>query len=154
MPMFHKYHYSSLIILVISLFAGIACSAALNDQLTIEGAKGHGHQLTIELALTPAQQETGLMYRTSLAKDSGMLFYLPVEQNCTMWMKNTLIPLDMVFISKEGTITKIVKNTIPYSLERISSGKKVSAVLELNGGTSDRLSLKEGDKVHYAPFFK
>ena len=79
------------------------------------------------------------MYRTSLAKDSGMLFYLPVEQNCTMWMKNTLIPLDMVFISKEGTITKIVKNTIPYSLERISSGKKVSAVLELNGGTSDAL---------------
>lgn len=128
--------------------------ASEKPPLTIDAGKGKPHHFSVELALTPDEQEKGLMLRKNLAADAGMLFYFKHERIIDMWMRHTLIPLDMVFISKEGIIIKITKNAVPNSLDRITSGKPVVAVLELNGGTSDKLLLVEGNKVHYPPFFQ
>lgn len=92
------------------------------------------------------------MYRRRLGRDAGMLFiYRPPEQ-VAMWMKNTLIPLDMLFIAADGRIVKIVQRTVPRSLESIPAGQPVSAVLELNGGTSARLKLAVGDRILHPAF--
>lgn len=119
--------------------------------LTIDTAAGPQH-FTVELALTPAQQEQGLMYRSALAPDAGMLFILPQRETAVFWMKNTLIPLDMLFISNKGRIADIHERAVPLSEATIESRVPVSAVLELNGGTVDRLKIKVGDTVHAAAF--
>ncbi|MEK9848872.1 MAG: DUF192 domain-containing protein, partial [Rhodospirillaceae bacterium] len=95
----------------------------------------------------------GLMFRRSLPKDQGMLFIYPYQSIVKMWMKNTFIPLDMVFINSKGIVKKIVERTVPLSLNVISSEETVIAVLELNGGTSNRIGLKRGDQVFH-PYFK
>jgi uncharacterized membrane protein (UPF0127 family) len=106
----------------------------------------------VELARTPDERARGLMFRRSMAPDHGMLFDFRRDQHVGMWMKNTIIPLDMLFISAQGEIRKIVKRTVPKSLAPISSGEPVRAVLELNGGTTDRLKIKPGDKVSHSMF--
>ena len=110
-------------------------------------------KFNVEVARTPSQQEVGLMFRQSLPKDQGMLFIYQYQSIVKMWMKNTFIPLDMVFINSKGIVKKIVERTVPFSLSVISSGEAVRAVLELNGGTSNRIGLKRGDQVIH-PFFK
>jgi uncharacterized protein len=107
--------------------------------------------LQVEVARTAEQQMIGLMFRKSLADDRGMLF--PHEpRETTMWMRNTFIPLDMVFILADGTIHRIEAMTEPMSERVIASGGAVSAVLEIAGGNAARLGLKPGDKVKH-PFF-
>src|SRR3546814_13522615 len=86
------------------------------------------------------------MYRDHLAADAGMLFVYSQPRRVSMWMKNTLIPLDMLFIAPDGRIESIVKRAVPHSLATISSRGKVRAVLELNGGTVDRLGIRPGDR--------
>ena len=105
------------------------------------------HRITVEIATTNDQREQGLMYRRSLGKDAGMLFVYNSEQPVAMWMKNTVIPLDMLFIQADGTVSNIRERAVPQSLETISSEGLVKAVLELNGGTVARLGIKPGDKV-------
>ncbi|MEM7224644.1 MAG: DUF192 domain-containing protein [Pseudomonadota bacterium] len=120
------------------------------DELVIERADGGSHRFDIELALEPQQQAQGLMYRRKMAPEAGMLFiYEPVRQ-VAMWMQNTYIPLDMIFIQADGQIVKIVERTVPLSQETISSDRPVRAVLEVNGGTAARLDLKPGDRVVHA----
>ena len=108
---------------------------------------GKSHEFAVEIATTGRQQQQGLMFRRSLAPDAGMLFVYRRAADSAMWMRNTLIPLDMIFIRADGTIGKIAERTVPMSETVISSGGPVIAVLELNAGTASRLGLKPGDKV-------
>ena len=118
-----------------------------SDELTIWTADGGRHRFAVELALNPAQRAQGLMFRTRMAADAGMLFVYPTEEPVAMWMKNTHLPLDMLFIRGDGRIVNIVEGTVPFSLETIPSGQAVKAVLELNAGTVARLDIKPGDLV-------
>ena len=92
------------------------------------------------------------MYRRSLADDAGMLFVYGSEGMVSMWMRNTFIPLDMLFIAGDGRIVRIAERTVPQSLETISSGRPVIGVLEVNGGTAARLGIQPGDRVLYRAF--
>ena len=122
------------------------------DRLAIETADGRRHSFEVELALTGAQRAQGLMYRRSLAEDGGMLFLYGGAGVLSMWMKNTPIPLDMMFIAPDGLIVEIAERTVPYSLETISSRFPASAVLEVNGGTVARLGIQPGDRVLHRAF--
>ncbi|OHD05446.1 DUF192 domain-containing protein [Sphingopyxis sp. RIFCSPHIGHO2_12_FULL_65_19] len=108
---------------------------------------GKAHAFNVEVARTDAEQDRGLMFRTSLPADGGMLFPFQKPRIGSFWMKNTLIPLDMIFIRADGSIDRIAENTIPESLEPVVSGGEVSAVLELAGGTAARLGIDESAKV-------
>jgi uncharacterized membrane protein (UPF0127 family) len=105
------------------------------------------HAFEIEIADTPAETARGLMFRESLAPDHGMLFDFGEPREPAMWMKNTLIPLDMLFLDVDGNVVAIAQNTQPHSLRRISPGMPVKAVLELNGGTTRELNILPGSVV-------
>lgn len=109
--------------------------------------------IEVEVAKTPEEQATGLMFRKELSAHKGMLFIYKSSKEVSMWMRNTYIPLDMIFIRHDGVVHRIEKETEPLSEEIISSKGPVSAVLELPSGTADRLGLKAGDRVQH-PFFK
>ena len=132
--------------LVVAPFQALALETFPVSTLTIKG-EGATHQFTVEVAKSPGQQAQGLMYRRKMAADAGMVFIYPSAKPISMWMKNTLIPLDMVFIGASGGVTHIVERTTPMSQTIISSGGPAKAVLELNGGTANRLKLKTGDRV-------
>ena len=117
--------------------------------LTIRSRSG-AHRFTVEVARTPEQQAQGLMNRQSLAPDMGMLFPYDPPQNASFWMKNTLIPLDMIFIRENGTVALVAENTVPLSLDPIPSLEPVSAVLEIAGGRAAELGIQAGDKVDWA----
>jgi len=119
--------------------------------LSIETEAGR-HDFTVEIATDPQERARGLMFRDALPADRGMLFDYRRPQIVTMWMKNTLIPLDMIFIGGDGLIRRIVERTVPLSLETISSREPVRAVLELSGGSADRLDIRVGDRVFHALF--
>ncbi|MEM8918212.1 MAG: DUF192 domain-containing protein [Pseudomonadota bacterium] len=106
-------------------------------------------QFTVEIAQSPEQQARGMMFRTELAPDKGMLFPFPAEKMASFWMKNTVIPLDIIFIRRDGTIESIAAQTTPYSLEPVQSGEPVAAVLELAGGRAAELSLQPGDTISW-----
>jgi uncharacterized membrane protein (UPF0127 family) len=110
---------------------------------------GATHHFTVELATRTDQQVQGLMFRRSLAPDAGMLFLYDADHAIEMWMKNTLIPLDMIFIRADGTILNIAERAVPQSLATIGSAGPARAVLEVNGGTAARLGIKPGDRVLY-----
>lgn len=115
-------------------------------QVVIE-TPGGSHQFAVELAVTPDQRAQGLMFRRNLGGEEGMLFLYPTDRVATMWMKNTLIPLDMLFIAADGRVVRVAERTVPQSTETISSEKPVRAVLELNGGTAARLGIAVGAVV-------
>jgi uncharacterized membrane protein (UPF0127 family) len=121
------------------------------DRLQIVTASGT-HTFTVEIAETPAQKERGLMFRRTLADDAGMLFPYTPPQEIAMWMRNTYISLDMVFIRADGTVHRIEKGTQPFSERVIASGGDVLAVLEIRAGISDRIGLKPGDRVVHPLF--
>lgn len=123
-------------------------SMAFDSQpLSIVSAKGETHRFTVELALTPAQLEFGLMYRDRMPADHGMLFDFGTSRPVMMWMKNTKLSLDMLFLDKTGVITHIQENAVPYSEAIINSGGPIAYVIELNGGIVRKLGLAVGDKV-------
>jgi hypothetical protein len=122
------------------------------DSLSIETADGGAHAFEVEIAETPDQRAQGLMFRRQMAADAGMLFLFGRAEERAMWMKNTLIPLDMLFIDETGRIVRIEERTVPHSLRAIVSGGPVSAVLELNAGTASRLLIKPGDQVRHPAF--
>ena len=121
------------------------------SELWIESG-GKRHHFKIEFADTDERRARGLMYRSSMAADAGMLFDFKREGPVSMWMRNTLIPLDMLFIARDGRIVNIAERTVPLSEATIPSAGPVRAVLELNGGTAHRLGLKPGDRVVHAIF--
>jgi uncharacterized membrane protein (UPF0127 family) len=115
--------------------------------LTIRSANGE-HRFTVEVAATPEQQERGLMFRPSVGPDEGMIFPYDPPVNATFWMKNTLVPLDMVFIRADGTIARIA-HAVPLKLDPVPAGEPVAAVLEIRGGRAAELGIREGDVVSW-----
>jgi len=141
-----------------TIFTALALSLALpmaacsKDERQAESvatiaAAGATHKFNVEVARTKEEQTRGLMFRTSLPADGGMIFPFEKPRIASFWMKNTVIPLDMIFIRADGSIDRIAENTIPESLEPVVSGGEVSAVLELAGGTAARLGIDETAKI-------
>ena len=127
----------------------VGCNMGAGDKtipLTITH-NGKAYDFRVEVARTAEEQARGLMERTSLPENGGMLFPFTNPKIASFWMEKTLIPLDMIFIRKDGSIDRIAENTIPNSREPVVSGAEVSAVLELAGGTSARLGLDESATV-------
>lgn len=107
------------------------------------------NRFTVEIARSGAEQQTGLMNRPTLAPDRGMIFPYDPPQPVAFWMRNTLIPLDMIFVRADGTIARIAANTVPLSLEQVPAGEPVGAVLEIAGGRAAALGLAPGDRVRW-----
>jgi len=122
------------------------------ESLTISTATGD-HAFSVEIAATPEKRERGLMDRRFMPMDRGMLFEFERDGPVAFWMKNTYIPLDMVFIARSGKVTRIVDRAEPMSETAIPSGGPCAAVLELNGGVAAEIGLRVGDGVRH-PFFK
>lgn len=108
---------------------------------------GTRHDFMVEMAIAPDQQIVGLMFRPSVAPTEGMLFDWGIPRESSMWMRNTITSLDMVFITQDGHIHRIAERTVPYSLAAIDSRGPVRATLELAAGTAERLGLHVGDRV-------
>jgi uncharacterized membrane protein (UPF0127 family) len=122
--------------------------AAATVPLTIHTARGK-QTYQVEVAATPQEQARGLMYRTSLPDHGGMIFPMAPPREASFWMKNTYIPLDMIFIRADGTIARIAANTVPEDLSPVSSGEPVAAVLEIVGGGAVANGIAEGDRVEW-----
>lgn len=127
-------------------------SASVKSELSIITSNGSKHNFLVEVAKTEEEKKIGLMFRKTLAKNAGMLFLYKREALRLMWMKNTFIPLDILFIDKKGVIKRVVKRTIPHSLATISSRQSVLAVLELRGGITSSLEIKKGDRIEHPAF--
>ena len=122
------------------------------EPLTIVTKTGARHAFQVEMALSPEQQTVGLMFRKSVPADGGMLFDWGTPRDTTMWMRNTVSSLDMLFINSDGTIRRVVADTVPESLGIIESRGPVRATLELAAGTAKRLGIHAGDRVEQRIF--
>ena len=140
-----------------ALFSLAACSEPAGEtvgdttRLSIE-TSGGPVRFEVEFANTPESREQGLMFRESLPSGTGMLFDFGAPREVTMWMKNTLIPLDMIFIREDGVIHRIAANTVPLSLATVASEGPVTGVLEIIGGDAERLGIAPGDRVRHPMF--
>ena len=121
------------------------------EPLAIETSVGK-RLFLVEVARTVEQRAAGLMWRKTMAPDRGMLFDFDVERHVTMWMQNTPLSLDMLFIGEDGKVASIAAHTRPFSSDRISSGVQVGAVLELLAGSAERLGIAPGDRVRHSMF--
>ncbi|OCW58838.1 DUF192 domain-containing protein [Hoeflea olei] len=139
---------------VLLLCAGLAPAARAEvlptdaERLVIDTAGGPV-RFSVELALTPDTRATGLMFRREMAADHGMLFRFDQTRQVLMWMKNTPLPLDMVFIGEDGRVAGIAADTTPFSEDIVASPRPVRYVLELNAGTAARLGIAVGDRVRH-----
>lgn len=120
------------------------------SQLRIETPEGKSHEFQVELALSPEQRERGLMYREKLGDDEGMIFDFGLERDVMMWMKNTPLSLDMLFIDGAGRVQRVASGAVPYSESIISSGGPVRFVLEIRGGRAAELGIGPGAQVTIA----
>ncbi len=134
------------------VLTGPVCARMRVDKLWLVIGAGQETPIDVEMAETPKEKELGLMFRTELADNQGMLFPYGAPQEVTMWMHNTYIPLDMVFIRADGTVHRIEQRAEPLSDRIISSEGQVSAVLEMAGGAAGRLGLKPGDRIRHPLF--
>jgi len=120
--------------------------------MVIQRADGQSFPFSVEVAETPEQERYGLMFRHSLPDDAGMIFIYSPDQPVSMWMKNTYIPLDMLFVRHDGLIVKIITHAEPFDLTPLPSDEPVRGVIELTAGAVARDSLKTGDKVLFPAF--
>jgi len=127
-------------------FAGASARAASVQPLEIVTKNGV-QVFSVEMATTEQEKETGLMYRKELPDGKGMLFDFSPERQVSMWMKNTYIPLDMIFIARDGRIVRVAENAKPMSDDLVPSGRPVRAVLEVIAGTARKLGIAAGDRV-------
>jgi len=125
----------------------VACEA--QPKVTISTRAGREVVFQVEVADTPAKRTMGLQYRKELGSDRGMIFLFPAESPQTFWMKNTPIPLDMIFIDHERKIVGIIEQTVPFSLDTRSVGVPSQFVLEINGGLAKRQGIQTGDRVRF-----
>jgi uncharacterized protein len=140
------------IVFVLALSLVRPAAAAPEQTLEIVSRTGV-HTFAVELAATEEQRQQGLMFRRELPEGRGMLFDFKQDQNVTMWMKNTYISLDMIFIRADGRIHRIAENTEPESTKVIAAGAPVRAVLEVIAGTAKKLGIRPGDRVAH-PLFR
>ena len=147
-------------IIVINLFTAFFILFSQNShsqekfptgELTVK-TQDTSYDFDIELALDDSHRQYGLMFRTNLPEMNGMLFIYEEKKRISMWMKNTFIPLDILFIDDDGKIIRIAKSQQPRSLSLIRSGGEAKAVLELNGGLTDKLNIAVGDEIIYRTF--
>lgn len=132
--------------------AAVAAESCAEDQVTLRGDWGQA-RFTIELADDPDERAQGLMHRESMAQSAGMLFVYPEPKQVGFWMKNTLIPLDMIFLDATGTVKKVHSNAIPHDETPIFGGSPdIKAVLEINGGLSERLGIVAGSELRHPAF--
>ena len=136
---------------VLGAFAGLPTQAATFQPLEIVTRNGV-HVFSVEMATTEEEKTTGLMYRKELPDGKGMLFDFSPEQQISMWMKNTYISLDMIFIRADGRILRIAENTEPMSTKIISSGGLAKGVLEVIAGTAQKYGIRPGDRVAHPLF--
>jgi uncharacterized membrane protein (UPF0127 family) len=122
------------------------------EALVIVTRDGTRHAFRVEMAIDPQQQMVGLMFREQVGPEEGMLFDWGAPRESAMWMRNTLVPLDMLFITADGRVHRIAERTVPHSLASIESRGPVRATLELAGGTAERLGIRVGDRVHQRIF--
>ena len=134
------------------LLAGAALAQVL-EPLAIVTRGGQRHLFQVEVARNQNDRAQGLMFRRSMAADRGMLFDFERVEPVAMWMQNTYLSLDMLFVRPDGTIARIAANTEPLSTRTIPSGEPVLAVLELNAGTAAQLGIRVGDRIEH-PLFK
>jgi uncharacterized protein len=120
--------------------------------LLIISRGGIRHEFSVELARTPREQQVGLMFRTSIPDNGGMLFIWPYPQQSEMWMENCPVPEDMLFVDANGVIHSIVENTVPESLAHVSSNGLVRATIELQGGITAKLGIRVGDRIENKAF--
>lgn len=132
--------------MAVALLVPLAAAAAGTDTLVLKTESG-AHSYTVEVANTDRERAMGLMFRRSLPEASGMIFLYDPPQRVGMWMRNTYIPLDMIFIASDGTVRRVATNTEPFSTDIIASGEPVAAVLELNAGQAAKIGVKPGDRV-------
>ena len=138
-------------ILALLLAAPLRATAAEVQPLEIVTKSGV-HVFSVEIAKTDEERATGLMYRKELPEGRGMLFDFSPEQQVSMWMKNTFIPLDMIFVRSDGRILRIAENTEPQSEKIIPSGGLAKGVLEVAGGTARKYGIQPGDRVAHPLF--
>ncbi|AEG04382.1 DUF192 domain-containing protein [Sinorhizobium meliloti] len=141
---------TALFLLLLLVASAMAEVSYAKERVRLITASGRTHDLTVELAVDPSQREQGLMYRRQMAPDHGMLFDFGETRPVMMWMKNTYLPLDMLFIASDGTIRTIHENAVPHSEAIIDSREPVAYVLELNAGTVKRLGVSPGDRLEGA----
>ncbi|WP_137177525.1 DUF192 domain-containing protein [Roseomonas sp. AR75] len=122
------------------------------ERMVILTRDGRRLDFTVEMALTPDQQTIGLMFRREVKPDEGMIFDWGQPRESSMWMRNTLAPLDMVFIAADGRIHRIAERTVPLSLTPVDSRGPVRATLELQGGITEKLDIRVGDRVLHRMF--
>ncbi|MGR3501380.1 DUF192 domain-containing protein [Pseudaestuariivita sp.] len=134
-----------LLTLVFSASAALACTA---ERIELRGAFGEA-QFRVEVADTTAERNRGLMFRRSLGASAGMLFVYPTPRRASFWMKNTLIPLDMIFADAAGIVTRVHANAIPRDLTQIDGGPGVQYVLEINGGLAAQIGIGEGAEMRH-----
>ena len=141
-------------VIAIALLLAAATPALAQFERVEIVSKSGVHVFDVEMAVTPAQRSTGLMHRKELAPGRGMLFDFEGEGPISMWMKNTYVSLDMIFIRADGRIARIAESTTPLSEQTIPSGAPVKAVLEVVAGTAKRLGIAPGDRVAHRIFRK
>jgi hypothetical protein len=122
------------------------------ERLVIASRNGRRHEFNVEMAVNPDHQTIGLMFRTEVPPNEGMLFDWGTARESSMWMRNTLVPLDMLFIAADGRIHRIAERTTPHSLAPIDSRGPVRATLELQGGLTERLDIRVGDRALHRIF--
>jgi uncharacterized membrane protein (UPF0127 family) len=141
-----------LLALCLSAFTGASPADAAGLQSIAIATPSGTHVFSVEIAATRQERARGLMFRKELPQNNGMLFDFGRDQDVTMWMQNTYIPLDMIFIRADGTILRVAENNQPRSTKLIPSGGAVRAVLELRAGTARKLGITAGDMVEHLPF--
>ena len=129
-----------------ALWGGAAAAECRADRVELRGDWGTA-QFAVELALTSQEQARGLMFRESMPRMAGMLFVYDAEERTAFWMRNTLIPLDMIFVDAEGRVVRVHDRAMPGDETPIPSGEPVLAVLEINGGLAERLGIEAGDEL-------
>jgi len=135
-------------LLLLTMLSGVhGCQA--EPRVTIITQDGREVGFAVEIADTPSKRAMGLQYRRDLAADRGMVFLFPVESMLSFWMKNTPLPLDMIFISRDRKIVGIVEQAVPFSLDSRSVNAPSQFVLEINGGLSKRHGIQAGDTVRF-----
>lgn len=142
-----------LAITMVPVLVGVAAPARAETSVATGGLEirttSGAHAFTVEIADTDAKRAEGLMFRTQMAPDHGMLFDFKRQEPVWFWMKNTYLPLDMIFITADGTVLSIAENTTPLSEATVGSGGPVRFVFEVLAGTAKRLALRPGDKVRH-----
>ena len=148
--------FSALLLLLLFASPGRAQEVGVPQSLPatpLQIVTGDGvHDFEVEVARTNAEMATGLMFRTEMAENQGMIFDYSPPRRASMWMKNTYIPLDILFVLPDGTVLNIVANTTPLSRASISAAGRVRAALELNAGMVEKLGIEAGDVVRHEIF--